>query len=101
MAMPVSESPASGFMSAITIDLSNGLQVQRSAVTENTAKTTFSPRVSGPSLRYSSSKYFRPPAISPMSARNKTRVISNQAIGRNISVNGPPISNQSKKLTSF
>ena len=35
------------------------------------------------------------------SARNRTRVTSSQAIGRKMSVNGPPTSSQSKNLTSF
>ena len=101
MAMPASESPASGFTPATTMPLSSGLNIQRKAVTEKTASTIFSPRVRGPSLRYSSSKCCRPPSISPMSERNRTRVTSSQAIGRKMSVNGPPTSSQSKKLTSF
>ena len=100
IAIPVSESPASGLVPATTRPLRRGLQIQRKAVAANTASTAFSPRVKGPSLRYSSSKYRRPPAISPMSARNRTRVTSSQATGRNRSVNGPPTSSQSKKLTS-
>ena len=48
MAMPASESPASGFTPATAMPLSSGPKIQRNAVTENTANTIFSPRVRGP-----------------------------------------------------